>query len=333
MKVKNKYVQIQIGNKTYTKRNMILNKYLEKIFESQINPSFDLGAEIKYCYIKLDTPLENIDYDSNLTGSEFDIILSSGVSSIIDGEKLFINNSVKSNSNVLINYKFTSDGSFQYKTSGWQNGQKNDFEMFNGRKITNIGFGNNGVYAILDVSDLNIIINSNEKVIITRVDLYQSDAICKGFDYPLHLVNFSAKYNAQDISGIESCVIAQLYSIGLGNTIGLMETEHVIDFESNDVVINDTNIEITFRDYIMKGIYPSERLFPRTTKLFPQLDTSKSIILKYRLGRINSTNNFITYLDEYYTMTCEQDFSSYINPEGEPVAQKSITLNLSIERM
>lgn len=332
MKVKNEYVQIQIGNKTYTKRNMILNKYLEKIFESQINPSFNLGAEIKYCYLKLDTPLENIDYDSNLTGSEFDIILSSGVSSIIDGEKSFINNSVKSNSNVLINYKFTSDGSFQYKTSGWQNGKKNDFEMFNGRKITNIGFGNNGVYAILDVSDLNIIINSNEKVIITRVDLYQSDAICKGFDYPLHLVNFSAKYNAQDISGIESCVIAQLYSIGLGSIKGLMETEHVIDFESNDVVINDTNIEISFRDYLMKGIYPSERLFPHT-RLYPQLDTSKYVLLKYRLGRINSTNNSITYLDEYYTMSFENDFSSYIDPEGGPAVREPITFNLSIERM
>lgn len=325
MIVKNEYVQIQIGNKTYTKRNMILDTYLKKIFESQINPSFDLDADITRCYLKLNTPLENISYDSELSSNNFDIVLSSGIRSMIEGENLFKNNSIRTNNNIVMNYKFTSDGDFQYKTnSGWKNGEKNDFDMFNGKKITNIGFGNSGIYAVLDVSDLNIIINSDEKVIITRVDLYQSDAICSGFDYPLHLVNFTAKYNAKEVDGVESCTIAELYSIGLGNKIGLMEDEDIIDFEQ--VEIGDTDLTIEMQKTISRGIYPSELLFPRNN-LYPKKDNSKYLILKYRLAKIETIHNTKTYLDEYYTMSYRYNFGRYNEQE------KTISFNLKIERM
>ena len=325
MKIKNEYVQIKIGDKTYTKKNMILDIYINKIFQSQINPSFSLDAEINSCFIKLDNPLENISYDSLLSGNDFDIVLENGIRSLADGEELFINNSVKTNNNVLINYKFTSDGDFQYKYQNiWINGNKNDFDIFNGRKITNIGFGSNDCYAVVDVSDLNIIINSDEKVIITRVDLYQSDGVCNGFDYPLHLVNFNAKYNSRDVEGVEKCTVAQLYSIGLGNVPGLMLDEQVIDF--SQAQIEDNNITINFSRRINKGIYPSNNLFP-SVNLFPKKDNSKYLILKYRLVEIENIYNTKTYLDKYYTMSYKYDLSMYDNQ------QKNISFNLKIERM
>lgn len=327
MIVKNEYVQIQVGDKTYTKKNMILDKYLKKIFESQINPSFLSFSYIYNCYLKLDTPLENISYDSELDGFDFDITLNNGLTqgSLIQREKLFLNNSIKTNSNILMTYKFTSDGDFQYNNF-MERGKKNEFDRFNGRKITAIGFGNSGIYAVVDVSDLNIIINSDEKIIITRVDLFQSDAICNGFDYPLHLVNFTANYNSyfNNMSGELNCVIAQLYSIGLGNKLGLMEDEQIIDFE--EVEIGDTNIQIDYQDTISVGIYPSENLYPSDT-LYPKKDNSKYLILKYRLGKIDYHTDEITYLDEYYTMNYKYDLSMY---DGQ---NKNISFNLKIERM
>lgn len=329
MKIKNEYIKIEVGNKTYIKKNMILNKYLNKIFQSQINPSFTLNSNITKCYLKLDTPLENISYDSELSGDVFEVNIGMATGTIERDNQIYERNSTKNNDSIIVSYRFASDGDFQYKEYGfWHNGTQNDFNVFNGRKITNIGFGNSGVYAVVDVSDLNIILNGNEKLIISRVDLYQSDAICEGFNYPLHLVNFTAKYNANfdSYTGKETCEVAQLYSIGLGNIPGIMVNEHIIDYESEDVIIGDNNITINFNEFIKKSIYPSENLFP-SNSLFMKEDNTKYLILKYRMLRIESVHDEKTYLDEYYTMNYKYDLSEYDNH------YKSISFNLEIERL
>lgn len=325
MKIGNEYVQIKKGNKTYIKKNTILDTFLQRVFNSQINPTYSTRPEITNCYIKLDTPLENITTSSTFTFSnDFDIKLYKNIFSEYEFKKM----STILDDRINVRYRFTNDGNFQYKDNYY--GSMNDFNMFNGRKITAIGFGlYETCYAVVDVSDMNIIINKGEELSISREDIYESDGICDKYDYPLHLVNFTANKDYDMNLGEQT--IAQLYSVGLGNTKGIMETEHVIDFESNDVVINDDNISITFIDYIMEGIYPSETLFPRT-KLRPQLATSKYIYFKYKLSRIDTDSN-ITGLDEYYIMSCKNDFSRYIDQEGGAVAPKNITLNLSIERI
>lgn len=328
MKVKNEYVQIQVGNKVYTKRNMILNKYLNRIFVNQINPSYTTRNDITNCYLKLDTPLQNIDYDSELSSSDFDIVLQSSNKSIIDEEKIFNSFSTKTKDGIIVSYKFTNDGDFQYKENrSWKNGKQNEFNRFSGRKVTAIGFSSkiSGILAVVDVSNMNIIINQNEEFIVSRVDRYQSDAICNGFEYPLHLVNFNAKYNARYDSntGRSTCTMAQLYSIGLGNKIGLMESEHIIDFD--EATVGNNNIELEFSDLIKVGHYPSETLFP-SVSLFPKKDNSRYIILKYRLLDINDLSSK-TYLDKYYTMNYRYDLSKYNNQT------KNILFNLKIERM
>lgn len=325
MKIKNEYIKIEVNNKTYIKKNMILNKYLNKIFQSQINPSFSLYANIRSCGLKLDTPLENISYDSELSFNDFDVSITTDTSSIERESQIYERNSTKNNDSIIVSYRFASDGNFQYKEYGsWHNGKQNEFSMFNGRKITNIGFGSSGVYAVVDVSDLNIVLNGNEKLIISRVDLYQSDGICKGFDYPLHLVNFTAKYKPNSIDN--SCQVAQLYSIGLGNVPGVIVNEHIIDYESEDVIIGDNNITINFDDDIKESIYPSENIFP-SDSLYMKDDNTKYVILKYRMLRIESVHNTKIYLNEYYTMSYKYDLSIY---DGQ---NKNISFNLEIERL
>ena len=323
MRVGNKYVQIKLGNKTYTKKNMILNTMINKIFESQIYPVFDKQVEIRSCGIKFDTPLENLSYDSVLTTNDFDVFLMTPTNNIKVYEERFKNRSIRANDSISVNYNFSVDGYFVYDGRTYE---AQEFERFIGKKITAICFGgqNLNVLAVVDVSNMNIIINKNEKLEIYRTDTYQSDAKCIGFDYPLHLVNNNAKYNAKYQTGttfVEEYTQARLYSIGLGNKEGLMESEEIIDLEQ--ATIEDDNITINFSEEIKVGHYPSETLFPG---FYPTSDNSKYLILKYRLCKIDYADN-ITPLDEYYTMSYKYDLSEY---EGQT---KNISFNLKIERM
>lgn len=316
MRIKNEYVQIKNNGKTYTKKNMILNKFLKGIMDNQIDATNSNATHINQCYIKFDTPIENIDYDSVLYKSNFDVCLYASSSSLVYANNEFKRIATLSKDNIQIRYKFTEDGFFSYANDI---GIMNEFSRFNNRKIAMIGFGgSNKCYAVIDVSSMNIILNTNEEFEISRVDLYQSDAICKGLDFPLHLVNFSAYYDV-NLLGNEY-TIARLYSIGLGSKEGYMETEHIIDF--NEVERNDNNITIEFNDEIKLGHYPSEDL---QLGFYPTMDNSKYLVLKYRLYRIDIADQ-VAPLDEYYTMSYKYDLSKYENET------KNISFNLSIER-
>lgn len=318
MRIGNDYVQVKIGNKTYTKKNMILNTMLNNIFANQLNPSIFRDVNIDLCAVKLDTPLENLSYDSQLSKSDFDIFFQKPQTLLDYKEKEFEEDSVLSNDNIKINYNFTIDGYFEYNDNVYE---PQEFNMFVGRKITAIGFGDGYTFlAVADVSKMNIIINNNEKLQINRTDTYQSDGICIGFEYPLHLINGNAYCDLQT-GYLGSYKVAKLYSIGLGNKEGLMEDEHIIDL--NEQVVGDNYITMEFSDIIKIGHYPSETLFPG---FYPTKDNSRYIILKYRLCRLDIVNN-LTELDEYYTMSYRYDLSQYKDQE------KDITFTLKIERM
>ncbi len=324
MRIGNDYVQVKIGNKTYTKKNMILDTMLNNVFINQLSPSIYNEVAINYCGIKFDTPLENLDYDSQPQKEDFDIYLFKPQRFIEIDEKNFKKNSVCTNDNIKINYNFSNDGLFLYNDIPYE---AEKLQMFEGKKITAIGFASSDYtfLAVADVSKLNIILNTNEQLEIYRTDTYQSDAKCVGFDYPLHLVNGNAYYYAENYSkqgeSNTPYKVAQLYSIGLGNKEGLMETEHIINIEEE--IYGNNYITIDFSEQIKIGHYPSENLFPG---FYPTMDNSKYLVLKYRLCKIDALNN-LTPLDEYYTMSYKYDLSQY---EGQT---KNITFTLSIERM
>ena len=295
MKIKNEYIEIKKGNKIFTKRNMILDVYLNQIFNSQIDDDHDTTT-ISYCYIKFDTPLENINYNSEIDPKNyFDVMLWSfrSVAPVIK----------TSNNIIKLIYKFsTQNFRMYYNGTSWVNPDNKTFNMFAGRKVTAIGFGSyNKLFAFLDTSNMNIIINENEILQITRADSIQSNGISKGYDYPLHL--------AQDVInktvlGRENKLYAQLYSIGFGNVMGLMEEERLI----SNLIYNRTNTSISFLLTRQKkvGHYPSENL---QLGFYPTIDNSKYLIFKYRLYKRELINNqyVTTYLDKYYTMNMQNE--------------------------
>lgn len=298
MKVKNNFVKIQNGDKTYIRQNMILNTYIKRIFDGQLDLNH-LTSKISSCFIKLDTPIENVDYDTELSRTDFDITFFGGTSDSYVGENKFNKISERNKNNIKINYLFNNEGLFY---ANGQNYYANEFNMFNGRKITAIGFGNvNVVFTFLDTSNMNIIINGDEGLNVTREDIFQSDGVCNGFEYPLHLVNDSALYNLEyEEQGSESIPIitkAQLYSVGFGNTLGLMEEEYLIG--DVQVARDDTSITLDLTRTKKVGHYPSENLH---LGFYPTMDNSKYLIFKYRLYK-HKSDNTNTYLDEYYTMS------------------------------
>jgi len=312
MKVKNEYVQVKIGDKTYTKKNTLLDRFLERIFKSQIDLQHS-SAEITTCYIKLDTPLvyDNI---NNVTRNDFDIELYGGTSSGTSSRNNFEFMSEKNKNSVKITYNYNpySSGSFEYNDNYYES---NQFEMFIGRKITAIGFGSGLLYAIVDTSNMGIYIDATEKIQITRVDLYQSDGVAKGIEFPLHLVNDNAHYRENYDNNIKETTMAQLYSVGFGNVLGLMEQEYLI----NDVLEETGDTYITLDVYRKKqlGHYPSENLH---LGFYPTLDNSKYLVFKYRLykkidvsSEYGETTTTYEYLDEYYTMSMPNETFGDIN--------------------
>ena len=303
MKVKNEYVQIKIGDKTWTKKNMILNEYLYRLFDSQINVLHD-DCYISCCYLKLDTSIEDVDYDSEILPSEFDITIKN-----LPSEKYFKAKTTRTNNSIRINYVFDSNSLFIIDNL-WH--EASIMKNYANRRIMGIGFGidnSTNIFAYLDTSNMNIVINYNESISISRVDLLQSDGVCDGIEYPLHLVNDLAfkdtKWNST--TGFNEYTKSQLCSVGFGNKLGLIEEEHLI----NDVEISRDDTSITFNTNRIKkvGNYPSENL---RLGFYPTMDNSKYLIFKYRLYR-HSSDGTNAYLDEYYTMSMPNENFGNLN--------------------
>ena len=293
MKISNKYVEIKMGNKKYRKQNMILNTYLKRIFDMQINDNHNVCL-INRCYLKLDTPIENVDYNTELDGLlDFDVFIYPSY-----------NENIISNKNTIsLNYKF-DDSRYMYNGKNFVD---KSFSQLNRRKITAIGFGmNRDCFTFLDTDNMNIFINTNEDFLISRLDIIRSDGVADKIEYPLHLINDTARKDAKtivdgDYQFLET-TMAKLYSVGFGNTIGLMEEEYLID----NVETSRDDFSITFDVLRTKkiGHYPSENLH---FSFYPTMDNSKYLIFKYRLYRryynSNTEQYVITDLDKYYTMS------------------------------
>lgn len=316
MIIKNEYVQIKVGNKTFTKKNMILNTYLYRLFKSQINTTHDKTL-INTCYLKFDEPLENVDYSSVLSSDDFDLQIRNNISNEVYFKKI----SETTRNSIKLKYHFDNNSLFMYGNEYYA---ANILEKFVNRKIAAIAFGyrdtntdSDTIFAYLDTSNMNIVLNSNENLSITRVDLIQSSGVCYGFDFPLHLVNDVA-FNDQEYQLHNQMITkAQLYSVGFGNTLGLMEEESLIQ----DVQTGITDNSITLETSRIKkvGHYPSENL---QLGFYPTSDNSKYLIFKYRLYRIDNNQTLEPqYLNEYYTMSMPNE--NFGNLE----------INLKVERL
>ena len=105
MKIKNEYIQVKIGNKTFTKRNMILDKFIKRVFDAQMDLEHST-AEIINCYLKLDTPIGDIAYDTNVPYSTFDITFWGGTTKTSTGVDNFGKMSQLTSNSAKIIYNF-----------------------------------------------------------------------------------------------------------------------------------------------------------------------------------------------------------------------------------
>lgn len=320
MFIKNEYIRIKIGDKTTTKHNMFLNKYLKKFSKSQISTdycSYDETKEFRAVYIKLDTPLEGITIESELDSSNFELIIQNPI--VIQSG---------SQQQVSVNYSFMNDTSFIL------NGELlTDRSVLDGRQIMGISFG---LETYLDTREYGLIFNNSEVLDITRRDIFRSDAICRGYEYPYHLA--PVKREISYLSANEPCyayVCSCIKSVGFGYKVGEMIEEYRVgkeveiieedDFTFSFMLIGETNDEVYPSE---NSLYPSEKippllkiikstLYPQETiwcddNTYPCLMGYNYIIIKYKLY-YETRGSSITDIGEEYTMSFWTDKKGLLN--------------------
>lgn len=239
MKVKNEGISIKIGNKERVFKNLILNNYLDLYAESFVNFK---QKWLPYCFIKFE---ETQAIDENSTTMDYDVVLEANFK---DMQQIFTENTITNK--------------YMYYT---QTFNSKPLDSFKGKAIAGIGFGNYindniVIYAFLDVSKYNIIMQEGQKLIISRIDKITTDLkLYSPFSevtFPVHLM----MNGIMEIIGMEyETIYSRLYSIGTGTLYNKMNTEipvEQLDFKKTGTGL--VSIE-SAKDY---AIYPAPDLFP-----------------------------------------------------------------------
>ena len=318
MKIRNEFVKIQNGNKKYEFKNLILNEYLKIFAGFQLsttnieNVKFD--KNIRFCLLKFDTPLENIDVDMKLHNQDFDICLKGETKKIQTGSK----------NQITMQYDYNDEFIYDFRKSTGIDVKISDYY---GRKITAIGFNrwwtNDSnvdesrkwlVCSVLDTSNYNIYLQENQDFVITRKDIITSDAMFYTSNkdkvpYPVHLAPIGVPQiivqpEIDDIKYYNNAY-GILYSIGLSSYPDYIDKEYIIG-EDLEAILNENEITITgLENYLStdsplfssKDIYASDDLYPVKTDY-------KYIIFKYKVWQNvhSKINNEIvtTYTDTGY---------------------------------
>lgn len=297
MKIKNESVTIKIGNKEKSFHNLILNSYIDLFADSFLKFKNKL---LTYCYVKFDTTQT---INENSTTMEYDTILETN---------FYKTKESFSENNIINDYIYDIPVMEQEEIS-----------TFVGRKITGIGFGDYDndsgqylLYAFLDVSKYQIIVQEGQEVVISRKDKITSDlqfySPFSSVKYPTHL---TSRGIIEKIGMEYNEIFSQLYSVGFGTLYSKIDTEEIpvseLDFKKEGTGIVTL---IGAQDYAVypntdlfpspevypgrsseglkkleipdrgEGQYPSSLLFP-STELYPKQSSPKYVIYKFKLYR------------------------------------------------
>ena len=288
MIVKNEYIKIKT-DKEYTLKNYIYDSYLAKISRYQYDKS-ELNIRFKYCYIKTETPLEDI---TNATFNDFDILIELNVHS-------------KGNENT-VECIYTTKVNNEFKI------KEGEYE---GKKITAIGFGNYEnnfiVYACLDTSNYSIYYNKNMQ--IERKDKFITDAYAD-IDYPENLSPVNSKVTVYISQRGADFVYAStnLYSIGFGTRRGEMQEEYIIGEDIDVDVIDDYSFGFKLRKGLEPNKYPTpttytNNLYPLPIKITREIHPSVNLYAGNKVPLL-SDYKYIIYKYEYYDEY--QDYGEY----------------------
>ena len=303
MKVKNKEIGIKIGKKELKFTNMILDTYLDLFADSFI--SFE-SKDLTYCLVNF-THINNINETSK--EMEYDLVLEADFNKNIE---------------ILSPTSITNKYFYKNPIAG------QDWNNYKGYRIQNIGFARlnsqgNGysLYAYLDVSNYNIIVQDEQPIIISRIDQITSD-----MDLWVNNSEIKAPYHLTmrgmlNLKGYEyESITPKLYSVGFGVLPYTLNKEYLA---SSLDIIKDGAGKIKINDTLEAQYNPNTKFF------------NNNIYFNNDWYFENPTYDYMIYKFVLYRET-------YPNPEEEPVwvntglfytqykkDQKNGKINLSIK--
>lgn len=299
-KIKNLEINIKIGEKEYSFKNLILDSLLNNyaislVDKNKYNSNFKAPGS---CAIKF-SAINDVNSNMKLKNNNFDICISN-TSRISDTSK----------NNIINKYICDSEIAYiwDYSKQTAQNIKLKDYE---GYKIYFLGFSygwapDNDTLAVLDVSNYDIYIQKGEEIQITRIDEISSDAIFTSLhekiNCPVHLLPLGIdgiipeqKLVAQDDLNyitIYNNAYARLTNFGFGNKPDNIELEY--DIEGNYEV--NENIFSIKKIWSPKGLYPSQELYP-SDDLYPDDIPYEYLILKFKLFQKVAEGTYEDYIE------------------------------------
>lgn len=308
MKIKNELISIKIGNKHYDFNNLILDNYLKKFVEAQLDKnninSVTTDRKLTYFLLKFDTPFENLNGSTELNNSNFDIciIFRSNGKQIITEKQ------------VTIQYDYAFD--VEATIVDYSNLSNTDSKIsdYYNRKITAIGFNSYWtddtnfswkvpVLAVLDTSSYNIYLQEKQEFSITRKDIIITEAIFYSNNKvkipgPVHLAPYGVPQiiNQPNIYEDETQTSWKsfndngygiLYSVGLSSYPDYIDKELII---GKDVFVKQNGTELNINGIenylsVESPLFPSTKIYP-CSNLYPIKSNYKYMILKYKVWQM-----------------------------------------------
>lgn len=291
MKIKNDLVSLKIGDKQYDFNNLILDEYLKRFANAQLDlehlENFGYSRLLSCCLIKFDTPIKNIQGDLEIENQGFDIC--------------FFRSNNKQNvseQQIIIQYEYNTDAILDYAKNSTI-----DISNYYGKKITAIGFNSYHttglkICAIMDVSNYNIYLQKNQDIAITRRDIITTDAMFYSNNInkvpgPVHLcpdgvpqiIHQPNIYNQDKTawSSFNNKGYGILYSIGLSSYPDYIDKEFIIE---QDIQVENKGIELNINgleNYLTNDspLFCGENIYA-STNLYPVKTNYKYIIFKYK---------------------------------------------------
>lgn len=239
MKIENKEIGIKIGDKELNFTNMILNSYLDLFADSFIEFK---NKDLPYCLINFNN-INNI--TENSTEMNYDLILEADFNKNIE---------VLSPTSIINKYYYRNP----------QVGQ--EWSSYIEKPIISIGFANYDytlnkyvIYAYLDVSNYNIIVQENQPIIISRIDKITSDMKLWGNSSKIKAPYHLSMRGMLNYEGMEYFrTIPKLYSIGFGVLPYTLNKEYLV----KDLTIQRGNTGIVEIQDILEAQYrPNTKYF------------------------------------------------------------------------
>ncbi len=279
MKVENKEIGIKVGKKEFKFTNMILNSYLDLFADSFIDFK---NKDLLYCLVNF-THYDN-EIDETSTEMNYDLVLEADFNKNIE---------ILSTTSVVNKYFYRNA----------QIGQ--EWENFNNKSIIDIGFANYDyklnkyiIYAYLNVSNYNIVVQENQPIIISRIDKIISDmnlwANNSEIKAPYHLsMRGMTNYIGMDYFR----TIPKLYSVGFGVLPYSFNKEYL----AKDLTIQKKDTGIVEIQDVLEAQYRANTIYFNTDIYFDNNWCFEE-----------PTYNYIIYKFKLYKET-------YENPEDPPI--------------